>query len=111
MIIDKNNLNKLSELHDKIHDRYFSLSTILYDRERLECKVRFGDKKLGPYDYLLSIKHVNDYQYRDKEKIEIYSMNKFFVNVKKESIVLECNENLNINFSVNSTFEIRVDKI
>ncbi|MBW7991872.1 MAG: hypothetical protein FVQ84_17890 [Planctomycetes bacterium] len=107
--INRLNLNLLSDLMDEIHDRYFNLSQVVFDREMLEWKLNFGNSKKEPFDNLLRIKGVHEYTYCKDQGIERYMINKLEINIDKQSIIIESCQYLTLNLSINPDFEIYVE--
>jgi len=110
MKLSRSNLDLLSILLDEIHDRYFSLDEIIYDKNALEWRLFFGESRKGPFDRILKISGVTDYICNDTEKIAIYDMNKLTVDLDKHLITLGCNVPLDIRLHIRPDFEICVER-
>ena len=108
MKLNSSNLDLLPDLLDEIHDRYFSLDDITYDKNILEWMLFFGESRKGPFERLLRISGVTDYICNDPEKIVIYDMNKLTVDLARNLITLECNVPLDIKLHIRPDFEIYV---
>ena len=106
MQLTRDNLQLLPLLLDEIHDRYFDLEKVEYDKSRSQWKVVFGDSKRGPYERALVITGVEDYYLRDTERIRFYSINELQVNLQTCTLTLACNVPIIIQLRVRSDFAV-----
>ena|ERR1700693_5677814 len=62
-------------LLDLVHDRWFDLETVAYDREQKELRVYFGEHRRGPYDEkLLRLTDVLEVVIDDSEQVQVYDI-------------------------------------
>jgi len=111
MKLNRSSRELLPNLLDEIHDRYFDLDRIIYDKATSEWNLFFGESRKGPFDHLLKITGVTEYVCHDTEKIGIYDINELIIDLDKLLITLDCNVPLDIRLSVNPNFEISTARV
>jgi hypothetical protein len=110
MKLDKSSINLLSNLLDEIHDRFFWINQILYDKNKSELVLHLGERKKGPYSRALKIKAVEKYICEDIAGTNLNSINILTVDLENNIISVECNAPANIKLYVRPEFEIILDE-
>ena len=136
MRLDKNNIGDphplgkypgkhtmLDALLDEIHDHYFALDMVAFDKTTGEWKMPYkkGDEWRfffllscsrpgdGPYDRTLRIAGVRQYSFTNKEKINTYTINDVRVDVGSLRIVITAVPNVRITLEVGPDFVISTE--
>jgi hypothetical protein len=79
----------LGSVLDLIHDRWFDLEQVSFDRQKCEVNVYLGDKRKGPYhDGQLKITGVLSLDVKDEAKIGIYDLCEIKVDIPLSSILI-----------------------
>jgi hypothetical protein len=112
-----------SDLHialDHLHDRWFDLEAVVFDRARMEVTFPFWsnpgwrsprDRSTGapkPFDRVMTVLHVLDYVVSDTEHIAVYSFND--MKFGDGSIAIRADPKLSIRMRVEK-LEIRLEEI
>lgn len=106
MRLDKSSLNRLPDLLDKVHDRYFWITQVVYDKNESKLALRLGEKKKGPFNRVLSISAVTGYVCEDIAGTGLNSIDILMIDLEKNIIIIKCNAPANIQLQVCSDFEI-----
>jgi hypothetical protein len=112
-----------SDLHialDHLHDRWFDLEAVVFDRARMEVTFPFWsnpgwrsprDRSTGapkPFDRVMTVLHVLDYVVSDTEHIAVYSFSD--MKLAEGSIAIRADPKLTIQMRVEK-LEIRLEEI
>lgn len=112
-----------SDLHvvlDHLHDRWFDVEAVVFDRARMKVTVPFWsspgwryprDRSTGvakPFDRVMTVLHVLDYVVSDTEHIAVYSFSD--VKFADGSIAIRADPKLTIHMRV-ERLEIRLEDI
>lgn len=100
-------LDRLPQILDLVHDRYFDLERVAYNKEAGTVTVPFGETKEQPVGRQLIIQGVREFQYDDTEQIGRYWFNKILINPARESLVIDC-DILKLELRVSPEFQISV---
>ncbi|KPK48587.1 MAG: hypothetical protein AMK72_06555 [Planctomycetes bacterium SM23_25] len=109
MQLTRDNLQLLPQLLDEIHDRYFDLQRVQYDREAGQWRLPFGDSKYGPYEHAVVVRGVREYHLQDTERIRFYCINELKFSLETESVILTCDVPIGIRLDVQPDFVVSLE--
>lgn len=108
MIINKHNLEDIGLLLDEVHDRFFDIDQMDFDKIKSEVKLYLSDNIKGPFNRTLTIKQVYKVTFDDTEKIGIYDINKIIIDPKTETLNLISGFPLKIIFYLMEDYEVSI---
>jgi len=107
MLVDRNNIGELKKLNYVIHDKWFSVDEIIFDEDKNEFRLFFGDNK-NCRDECLKVKGVSNYNIIDTEKVGIYDIYALSIDLQKSQIYIDGCIPINIVLDVMQDFEISI---
>jgi len=99
----------VSALHDLVHDRWFDLKELRFDKKLGLVSLRFGDKRKGPFDQSLAVAGVAAVNVKDDAHIGIYDIDRLEIDTRKPSLTLTSGFPLQIVVELLATWEVRTE--
>ena len=104
-------LTDLLSVLDLVHDRWFDLSQVKFDKASEECTLFLGEKRKGPFDdRVLKISGVLDVKISDEAGIGIYDLRDLIPEPSSSSIRITSGFPLELILKVKQTCEISILK-
>jgi hypothetical protein len=92
-----------------IHDRWFDLEMMTFDRARRTVVLFFGDRRGGPYnEKSLTITDVSEVTVNDRARIQIYDIERLLIDEGTSAIRVTSGFPLEIVMAYGASCEIRV---
>lgn len=110
MRLKKSSLKMLSNLLDNIHDNYFWINQVVYNKDKSEVVLQLGEKKKGPFNKVLRFSMVAEYVCEDIAGTGLNSINVITVDTVNNVIIVECNAPADIRLSMQPDFEIILEE-
>jgi hypothetical protein len=95
-----------------IHDRWFDLETMVFDRDARQFRLLLGDRRGGPYnEKALIMTDVSGVTVNDRARIQIYDINRLVIDEAASTIRLTSGFPMEIVITYGGDCEIRIENI
>ena len=108
MRLSRENWDDLPRVLDEIHDKYFDVDKVRYDKKTHIFRLPFSAAKWGPYDRFLDVSDVNKCFIEDTEQIGVYCLNTLVLESNASTIRILCDVPLVIRLDVGPGFAVLV---
>jgi hypothetical protein len=109
MRLTKYNINLLQELNWLLHDKWFDVDKLTFDKPKKEFRLNFGEQK-NLHDQCLNISGVLRCKITDTEKVRIYDIYELSVDLERNKIRITGCIPIKITLDVSGDFEITILK-
>jgi hypothetical protein len=110
MLINEDNLNDLKKLNYHIHDKWFAVDELVFDKDNQEFRLLFGSRK-NLYDECLKVTGVSNCHMTDKERVGIYDIYDLTVDTQRAKIYIEGCIPIRVTLDITADFEISITKV